>query len=57
MVMHGNTHVKSCQLKLNVMDYHTYCHIGFDTKFDVPNIIYKLIYIYIYMRVMHTIHI
>ena len=47
MIIGGNTHDKSCLLKLNVNDCHMYCHIEFGTsfgiQFDVPNIILGLL--------------
>ena len=47
MKMCNNMHGKLCQLKLNDMDCHVYCHIGFDVgfgaQFDVPSIIHEYI--------------
>ena len=39
MEIDGNTHDKSCQLKLNNIDCHVNCHSGFDAQIGVPSII------------------
>ena len=38
----GNIRGKSCQLKLNNMNCHTNCHVGFSAQIGVPSIIVNL---------------
>ena len=47
-IMNGNTHDKPHQLKLNDMNRHVYCHMGFGIsfgiQFSVSNIILNKIF-------------
>ena len=55
MTMSGNTHGKSCELKLNDMDcnvnYHTRFSASFGTQFGVCNII-QYIFLVIFLKII-----